>query len=32
MVTRRGGRGASERKSGIGKDERQVVMAQLAAW
>ena len=30
-MTRRGGREASERRSGIGKDERQPVMAQLAA-
>ena len=30
-VTRRGGREASERRSGIGEDERQPVMARLAA-
>ena len=30
-VTRRGGREASERRSGIGEDERQPVIAQLAA-
>ena len=30
-MTRRGGREASERRSGIGEDERQPVMAQLAA-
>ena len=30
-MTRRGGRKASERRSGIGEDERQRVMAQLAA-
>ena len=30
-MTRRGGREASERRSGIGKDERQLVMARLAA-
>ena len=30
-MTRRGGRKASERRSGIGEDERQPVMAQLAA-
>ena len=31
-MTRRGGKEASERRSGIGEDERQLVMAQLAAW
>ena len=31
-MTRRGGRQASERKSGIEEDERQPVMARLAAW
>ena len=30
-MTRRGGREASERRRGIGEDERQPVMAQLAA-
>ena len=30
-VTRRGGREASERRRGIGKDKRQPVMARLAA-
>ena len=30
-MTRRGGKKASERRSGIGKDERQPVMAQLSA-
>ena len=30
-MTRRGGKQASERRSGIGKDERQPVMARLAA-
>ena len=30
-MTRRGGREASERRSGIGEDERKPVMAQLAA-
>ena len=30
-VTRRGGREASERRKGIGEDERQPVMARLAA-
>ena len=30
-VTRRGGREDSERSRGIGEDERQPVMAQLAA-
>ena len=30
-MTRRGGREASVRRSGIGKDERQSVMARLAA-
>ena len=30
-VTRSGGREASERRSGIREDERQPVMAQLAA-
>ena len=31
-MTRRGGREALERRSGIGEDERQPVMARLAAW
>ena len=31
-MTRRGGKKASERRTGIGKDERQPVMAPLAAW
>ena len=31
-MTRRGGREASERRSGIGDDERQPEMARLAAW
>ena len=31
-MTRRGGREASERRSGIGEDERQLVMARLVAW
>ena len=31
-MTRRGGKEASERKRGIGEDERQPVMARLAAW
>ena len=31
-VTRRGGKEASERRSGLGEDERQPVMARLAAW
>ena len=30
-MTRRGGKEASERRSGIGEDERQPVMARLAA-
>ena len=30
-MTRRGGREASERRSGIGEDERQPVMARLGA-
>ena len=30
-MTRRGGKEALERKSGIGEDERQPMMAQLAA-
>ena len=30
-MTRRGGREAAERRSGIGDDERQPVMARLAA-
>ena len=30
-MTRRGGKEASERRSGIGDDERQPVMARLAA-
>ena len=30
-MTRRGGKEASERKSGIGEDKRQPVMARLAA-
>ena len=30
-MTRRGGKDASERRSGIGEDERQPVMARLAA-
>ena len=30
-MTRRGGREASERRRGIGEDERQPVMARLAA-
>ena len=30
-MTRRGGKEASERRRGIGEDERQPVMAQLAA-
>ena len=30
-MTRRGGREASERRRGIGDDERQPVMARLAA-
>ena len=30
-MNRRGGKEASERRSGIGEDERQPVMAQLAA-
>ena len=30
-MTRGGGREASERRSGIGEDERQPVMARLAA-
>ena len=31
-MTRRGGKEASERRNGIGEDERQRVMARLAAW
>ena len=31
QVTRRGGREASEKRKGIGEDERQTVMAWLAA-
>ena len=30
-MTRRGGKEASKRRSGIGEDERQPVMARLAA-
>ena len=30
-MTRRGGKEASERRTGIGEDERQPVMARLAA-
>ena len=30
-MTRRGGRDASERRSGIGEDERQPLIARLAA-
>ena len=30
-MTRKGGRKASERRRGIGEDERQLVMARLAA-
>ena len=30
-MTRRGGRDASERRSGIGDDKRQLVMARVAA-
>ena len=30
-MTRRGGKEASERSRGIGEDERQLVMARLAA-
>ena len=30
-LTRRGGKETSERRSGIGEDERQPVMARLAA-
>ena len=30
-MTRRGGKEASERRSGIGEDERRPVMARLAA-
>ena len=30
-MTRKGGKGFSERRSGIGEDERQPVMARLAA-
>ena len=30
-MTRRGGREASERRSGIGEDEREPVMVRLAA-
>ena len=31
-MTHRGGREASEMRSGIGEDERQLVMVRLAAW
>ena len=31
-MARRGGKKASERRRGIGEDERQLVMARLAAW
>ena len=31
-MTRREGKEASKRRRGIGKDERQPVKAQLAAW
>ena len=31
-MTRKGGKDASERRRGIGEDERQPVMARLAAW
>ena len=31
-MTRRGRKEASKKRSGIGEDERQLVMAQLAAW
>ena len=31
-MTHREGKEASERRSGIGEDERQSEMAQLAAW
>ena len=31
-MTRRGGKEASERSRRIGEDERQPVMARLAAW
>ena len=31
-MTRRGGKEALERRSGIGEDERQLVMVQLATW
>ena len=31
-MTRKGGREASVRRSGIGEDERQLVMARLVAW
>ena len=31
-MTRRGGKEALERRSGIGEDERQPVMVQLVAW
>ena len=31
-MTRRGGKEALERRSGIVEDERQPVMARLAAW
>ena len=31
-MTCRGGREALERRSGIGEDERQVVMARVAIW
>ena len=30
-MTRRGGKEASERRSGIGEDEKQLLMARLAA-
>ena len=31
-MTRRGGKETSERRRGIGEDERQPAMARLAAW
>ena len=31
-MTRRGGREASERRSGIGEDKKQLEMALLAVW
>ena len=31
-VTREGGKEVSDRRSGIGEDERQPKMARLAAW